>query len=95
MTIQKLAFQAAQDLFAKKEQIIKDIIDDYFQGQPWDEATIEQHATIDITQDRCETFLISGTPLIKFHPIDSNYIVEGESVKISLEQPYEILFKPE
>ena len=93
MTTDKIKFQAAQSMVAEKERIIKDAIDNFFQGQPWDENTIEQHAVIDITQDGCETFSISGTPLIRFHPINWDYIVEGESVKISLEQPYEILFK--
>ena len=95
MTIQKLAFQEALQLVVQKEKILKEAIDGFFQGQPWDENTIEQHAVIDITQDGCETFSISGAPLIRFHPINWDYVVEGESVSISLEQPYEILFKPE
>lgn len=93
MTTQNFHFQAAEQLVAKKEKLLEQLFDLFFEGDPWDEDTIEQHARIDILPDGTEVFSICAIPLIKFHPIQCNYVVEDQKMSITLDQPYEVVFE--
>lgn len=92
MTVKNLNISTAEELINEKGWLIKDLIDQYFDRDPWDEDHLEEYANIEIAQDGTETIRIGDTELVRFFPIQCNYTIDDERVFITLDQPYEVLF---
>ena len=89
--LQSFNFMTAEDMITQKEELLERLIHQYFEWQKWDEDHLAEYASFEVSSDGYETFMIADTKLIRFHPIQSNYTVEGHRVYIKLDQPYEIL----
>ena len=87
MDTQKNTFYVASAMAIMKEQAIKAAIDHYFDGQSWDELTLEKIAGVNMLPDGTETFFIGDKPLVRFAALESKIDIEGESVKILFSQP--------
>lgn len=85
-------FLACEAMIQRKERLLEAAIRRHFGDKPWSEPFLQEHCSIEINQNAVETLLIDGKPMIEFHPVLSDIVVEGEQVKIRMTQPYRILY---
>ncbi len=87
-------FVDAEQMAAIKARLLEAAISHYYgyASGVWDEDFLAEKAVMEITPES-ETFVIDGTPLLCFHPYQTNIIIEGEAVKIELRQPCEVLYE--
>lgn len=90
--IQKQAFYVASVMAARKEQAYKAAINFYFSGYDWDEDTLEEYAGSDIDPDGAEEFYIGDSRLIRFGPLQTTTLIEGDSVSCLYAQDIEVLY---
>ena len=84
---QEQAFYIASVMARQKEQALKAAINHHFDGEEWDETTLEHYAGISVASDGTETFYIGEKALVRFAPLESKVDIEDGRVMLLFNQP--------
>lgn len=82
---------ACDAMVRRKERLIEAAITKFYGGTSWSEDFLAEHCIIEIDQNAIETLIIDGFPMLEFHPVRSDIVLDGEAVKIQMTQPYRVI----
>lgn len=94
-TLSKLRDELITSIINKKEQLYKNAIEFVSNGKEWSNEEIKQRCTIEIAQDKIETFLIDDVPMIMFFPNKYGQKTERMSSSMICKFDYKELYKGE
>lgn len=88
---QELLYQAATVMVAKREKLIVEAIDQYYGHHDWTERQVAEIAGISIQPDGVEVLSLNSQPVLSFFPIQTETIINNQSVQCRYAQAYKWL----
>jgi len=78
--VHEKAFNIAEVMASRREQALQRAISHYFGENSWDEDVLREHGHLECAMDGAELFLIKGTPLVSFGPVESKIDIHNNYV---------------
>lgn len=83
-----VSFMAAEDMARKKEKLIEAAITAHLGNPVWTEDMMADRCSFDILPSGAEIFKVDGVELLHFAPIQFDYEMDGQSIRIRAKQDY-------